>query len=108
MSKTDRQRHCAAEAGGADPKLRSTNQEVAQLLEQVAALGEDAGEADLTPPSNHAPQRFAAAVKAAVAADAGVNAADVKYDCISACCHYIEPLGVLNVLGVVDLGFVFG
>lgn len=68
----------AAEAGGADHKLRSTNQEVAQLLEQVAALGEDAGEADLTPPSNHAPQRFAAAVKASVAADVTAKAADTK------------------------------
>lgn len=93
---------CAAEAGGADPKLRSTNQEVAQLLEQVAALGEDAGEADLTPPSNHAPQRFAAAVKAAVAADAGVNTADVKYACIHACCDCIEQEGVLTVYGVLD------
>lgn len=68
----------AAEAGGADPKLRSTNQEVAQLLEQVAALGEDVGEADLTPPSNHASQRFAAAVKAAVAADVRTKATDTK------------------------------
>ncbi len=54
----------AAEAVGGDPKLRSTNQEVAQLLEQVAALGEDTGEADLTPPSGPAPNRFAAAVLA--------------------------------------------
>lgn len=68
----------AAEAGCADPKLRSTNQEVAQLLEQVAALGEDVGEADLTPPSNHAAQRFAAAVKAAVAADVRTKASDTK------------------------------
>ena len=69
---------CAAETGGADHKLRNTNQEVAQLLEQVAALGEDAGEADLNPPSNHAPQRFAAAVKAAVAADVVTKATDTK------------------------------
>ncbi|KAL3150414.1 hypothetical protein ABBQ32_000252 [Trebouxia sp. C0010 RCD-2024] len=68
----------AAEAGGADPKLRSTNQEVAQLLEQVAALGEDVGEADLTPPSNHASQRFAAAVKAAVAADVRTKASETN------------------------------
>ncbi len=65
--------HHAAEAVGGDPKLRSTNQEVAQLLEQVAALGEDTGEADLTPPSGPASNRFAAAVKASLDASAAAG-----------------------------------
>ncbi|KAL0034398.1 hypothetical protein WJX79_000220 [Trebouxia sp. C0005] len=68
----------AAEAVGGDPKLRSTNQEVAQLLEQVAALGEDTGEADLTPPSGPAPNRFAAAVLASVEAAVNVKAAETS------------------------------
>lgn len=68
----------AAEAVGGDPKLRSTNQEVAQLLEQVAALGEDTGEADLTPPSGPAPNRFAAAVLASVEAAVNVKAAETR------------------------------
>lgn len=45
------------------------------MLEQVAALGEDAGEADLTPPSGPAPNRFAAAVKASVEAAAAAGTA---------------------------------
>ncbi|KAL0053110.1 hypothetical protein WJX82_000994 [Trebouxia sp. C0006] len=68
----------AAEAVGGDPKLRSTNQEVAQLLEQVAALGEDTGEADLTLPSGPAPNRFAAAVLASVEAAGNVKAAETS------------------------------
>lgn len=68
----------AAEAVGGDPKLRSTNQEVAQLLEQVAALGEDTGEADLTQPSGPAPNRFAAAVLASVEAAGNVKAAETR------------------------------
>jgi len=69
----------AAEAVGGDPKLRSTNQEVAQLLEQVAALGEDTGEADLTPPSGPAPNRFAAAVLASVEAAGTAKAAETGW-----------------------------
>ena len=69
----------AAEAIGVDPKLRSTNQEVAQLLEQVAALGEDTGEADLTPPSGPAPKRFAAAVVASLEAAGSLKASEAKW-----------------------------
>lgn len=68
----------AAEAVGVDPKLRSTNQEVAQLLEQVAALGEDTGESDLTPPSGPAPNRFAAAAVASMEAAGSVKASEAK------------------------------
>lgn len=80
-SLTDQENHVclAAEAVGGDPKLRSTNQEVAQLLEQVAALGEDTGEADLTPPSGPAPNRFAAAVLASVEAAGNVKAAETRW-----------------------------
>lgn len=46
---------------------------MAQILEQAAALGEDAGEADLPPPSGPAPHRFAAAVKASVEAAAAAG-----------------------------------
>ena len=69
---------------GGDPKLRSTNQEVAQMLEQVAALGEDAGEADLAPASGPAANRFAAAVKAsleAAAAAGTAKAAEARWAC---------------------------
>lgn len=79
-SLNDQENHLclAAEAVGGDPKLRSTNQEVAQLLEQVAALGEDTGEADLTPPSGPAPNRFAAAVLASVEAAGSAKAAETR------------------------------
>ena len=73
---------CAAEAAGGDFKIRSANQEVAQLLEQVAALAEDAGEGDLPLPSGPAPNRFAAAVRASVeaAGAAGTTkSAEIRY-----------------------------
>lgn len=82
---------------GGDPKLRSTNQEVAQLLEQVAALGEDTGEGDLTQPSGPAPNRFAAAVRASVeaAAAAGTTkAAEARWAfCTSFGMHHLPRLG---------------